>query len=121
MKELELFVLVSALAGLTAAIGSMAGAAVSHNSLFVGAIVGGVVGTYMAARVATLRRLIAQSEVKSTAIGGCVGFRVAAAFSVSDLHTPIIPILSAGLIAVGSLAGLAFQRRRKKGEDSVVK
>lgn len=120
MKKTELFVLVSALTGLAAALGSMAGASVSHNSLFVGAIVGGFVGTYIAARVATLRRLIAQSEVKSTAIGGCVGF-LAAAFSVSNLHTPIIPILSAGLIGVGSLTGLAFQRRRKNGKDSVAK
>ncbi len=114
MKQAVLFILVCALAGLVAALGSIVGAVVSHKSLFVGAIAGGLIGAYSAVWVAKFRRLITEPEVKSTAIGGCIGFLAAAAITVNNLHTPIIPILSTGLAGVGSLSGLALYRGRKK-------
>ncbi len=110
MRMAKLFVLSCGLAGLLAALGSMAGHAVGQ--LFAGGIVGGLLGSTAAAHSASRRGWIEREQFLPTAIGGGLGFLAAAALAVTNLHTPVIPILSTALVGIGAIAGSRMPVRR---------
>lgn len=113
LKRLVLFILVSGVAGLAAVLGSALGAANSHAVLFVGALLGGLVGICIAALLATKLRLTTTAEIRACIFGGSVGFLIAAAIAVANAHTPMVPILGVSLVGGGTLIALTIHRRRE--------
>ena len=115
MKPFRTFLAAWGLAGLGAVIGSILGNAAGKPGLFAGAIVGGLLGVAAAvAGLAKLRWLLPEDR-RGASIGGIVGFAVAAPIAVTNLHTPVIPVLICGLAGAGLLLGVGMARgwRRK--------
>ena len=110
LKSIPAFFAAWALAGLGAVVGSILGNAAGTPGLFAGAAVGGVVG--VAAAVAILAKVHWLSPVdrRGAFVGGIVGFAVAAPIAVTNLHTPVIPVLICGLVGVGLLLGVGVAR-----------
>ena len=111
MKQIKLFFFVSGLAGLAAVFGSMLGGAASHVGLFIGAVSGGLIGVFTALVLSKRLRLISPQDVGPGILGGCIGFVAAAGLAAANAHTPIIPIVSTGLVGLGVMAALAIRRR----------
>jgi hypothetical protein len=105
MKRVWLVLLTWWLAGLGAVAGSILGSGGGKRWLFVGAVIGGALGTISAAVLASRLRLIARQQVRGAAVGGLLGFAIAAPLAASNLHTPVIPVLSTALTGLGALLG----------------
>jgi hypothetical protein len=110
MKPLRVFLVSWALAGLGALVGSILGNSMGKAGLFAGAVVGGVAGVAVA--IAALVRLawLAQADRRGALVGGTIGFLIAAAIAVANLHTPITPVLVCGLSGAGALLGTGVAR-----------
>jgi hypothetical protein len=114
LKPIPAFLVTWALAGLGAVIGSILGNATGKPGLFAGAVLGGLVG--VGAAVAALSKLqwLPLEDRRSAFIGGVVGFAVAAPIAVTNLHTPLTPVLICGLAGVGLLLGIGVARGRRR-------
>ena len=110
LKPIPSFLAAWALAGLGAVIGSILGNAAGKTGLFAGAAVGGVVGVWAA--VGALRKLswLSAEDVRGAFVGGIAGFAVAVPIAVTNLHTPVTPVLICGLAGVGLLLGVGVAR-----------
>jgi hypothetical protein len=117
---LLLFLLVSAIDGPAIIGGSMLGAAVSRLGLFVGAVVGGLLGIVVAARAAVRLGLIPSHVWRATAAGGIIGFAIASAVlgapgdlvPFQDLALPVGPALCGAFVPLGAVIGSRDHRRR---------
>lgn len=105
MKRVWLVPMTWALAGVGAVVGSILGSRSGQRWLLGGAVLGGVIGTVSAACLASRLRLIVPQQVRGAAIGGLLGFGVAAPLAALNLHTPVVPILSSALTGLGALLG----------------
>lgn len=105
MNRVRLVLLTWVLAGIGAVVGSILGSGGGQRWLFVGAILGGALATLAAAWLASRLRLIAPQQVRGAAVGGLLGFAVAAPLAASSLHTPVLPVLSTALTGLGALLG----------------
>lgn len=110
LKPIPAFLTAWALAGLGAVVGSILGNAMEKPGLFVGAVVGGVVGVGAAVAALTKLQWLSSEDRQGAFVGGIVGFAVAAPIAVSNLHTPVIPVLICGLAGVGLLLGVGVAR-----------
>lgn len=91
-------------------IGSIIGHAAGKAGLFGGAVVGGVFGVGAAVIVVTKLQWLSPLDRRGAFVGGIVGFAVAAPIAVTNLHTPITPVLICGLAGVGLLLGVGVER-----------
>jgi hypothetical protein len=107
-----LFFLVCGITGAGAVLGSMLGNAFSQTALFVGAIIGGIVGVVLAGQLARRFKLIASQNYAFTVTGGILGFLLAALIAVNNLHTPVTPILSTSLVGLGAIAGSFLPQKK---------
>jgi hypothetical protein len=112
LKNLALFLIVSALDALCILLGSFVGHSVSSIGLFAGAISGGIVGVAAAVWLAARLHLLERASYGATFVGGLIGFVVAAVIAVKNLHGPLIPMASGGLIGLGAILGNAVSRNR---------
>jgi len=112
LKNLLLFLIVSALDALSILLGSFAGHSISSIGLFAGAISGGIVGVAAAVWLAARLHLLDGASYGATFLGGLIGFIVAAAIAVKNLQGPVIPIASVALIGLGATLGKAVSRKR---------
>jgi hypothetical protein len=112
LKNLALFLIVSALDALCILLGSFVGHSVSSIGLFAGAISGGIVGVAAAVWLAARLRLLDGASYGATLLGGLIGFIVAAVLAVKNLHEPVIPIASVALIGLGAILGKAVSGKR---------
>ena len=110
LKPIPVFLATWALAGLGAVVGSILGSAAGKPGLFAGAGVGGVFGVGAAVVVFTKLQWLAPEDRGGAFVGGIVGFAVAAPFAVTNLRTPITPVLTCGLAGVGLLLGVGVAR-----------
>jgi hypothetical protein len=110
LKPFALLITAWALAGLGAVIGSILGNAAGKLGLFVGAVIGGVVGVGAAVAVASKLHWLSTEDRGGALFGGLVGFAVAAPIAVTNLHTPVTPVLICGLAGVGFLMGVGVAR-----------
>jgi hypothetical protein len=98
------------LGGFGAVGASILGSAFGQAGLMTGAVLGGAAataaGVYLAVRLGWLP---AESR-RGSMIGGLAGFAVAAVVAVTNLHGPVIPVLSSGLIGTGVLIGSGVAR-----------
>lgn len=104
MKRIWLFLHTCVLGGVLAFLGSVLGNAFGDTGLFVGALLGGVLGVALAAWIGR-GRLFETEAFGRVVAGGVVGFGLAAGIATSNLHTPVIPLLSIGLIGAGAVLG----------------
>lgn len=111
MASLWLFVLSSFLGGLGGALGSIAGNSFGKTGLWIGGVVGGLLGAAGAVAIAKGRRWIAAEQFRATTVGAMVGFLAAAGVAVNTLSSPIGPILSSGLTGLGALIGARLSAR----------
>jgi hypothetical protein len=111
LKNILLFVIVCAFSGVCIFLGSVLGHGVGQRALFVGAIVGGVVGVAIAVWIARRFGLLAGASFSMTFVCGVVGFVIAAVIAVKNLHGPLIPMACVGLIGLGAVLGKTFSQR----------
>jgi hypothetical protein len=113
-----LFLLTCGMSGVLTVLGSIGGRAFGRTGLFVGAVVGGIVGIALAALIARWLRLIDHRTYLPTAIGGTIGYVLTAVIAVYNLDTPVVPILSVSLVGLGAVVGGVARRivaDRRKG------
>jgi len=110
VKTFPLFIAAWVLAGLGAVVGSVLGNGAGKTGLFAGAVIGGLVGIGAAVVIASKLRWLPGADRLAAFLGGSVGFAIASPIAVSNLHTPITPILICALAGVGSLLGLGVAR-----------
>ena len=118
LKNLLLFLIVSGLDAVCILLGSFMGHSIKGIGIFAGAIIGGIVGVAAAVWLAVLLRLLDRASYIGTFLGGLVGFILAAVIAVKNLHGPLIPMASVGLIGVGALLGKALSRRHAAKQAS---
>jgi hypothetical protein len=110
LKPIPAFLTAWGLAGLGAVLGSILGNAAGKPGLFAGAVVGGVVGVGAAVAALTKLQWLSPEDRRGAFVGGIVGFAVAAPIAVTNLHTPLIPVLICGLTGAGLLLGVGVAR-----------
>jgi hypothetical protein len=96
------------LSGAGAVAGSVIGSVVGPRWLLLGAVAGGVIGTVSAAYLASKFSLIRVDQLAATALGGLIGFWVAASVAVSNLHTPVVPVVCSCFTGVGAFLGALY-------------
>jgi len=111
LKNLLLFVIVSGMAAAFILFGSFMGHSISSIGLFAGAIIGGVVGVAAAVWVAVRLRVLDRASCVATFLGGVIGFILAAVIAIKNLHGPVIPMTSTGLIGLGAVLGKLVTRK----------
>jgi hypothetical protein len=109
-KPFVILLLSWAFAGIGAVLGSILGNSAGKTGLFAGAVVGGILG--VAAAVSTVTRLgwLPRVDRRGAFVGGACGFLIAAPFAATNLHTPITPVISCGLVGIGVLLGAGVAR-----------
>jgi hypothetical protein len=112
LKNLLLFLIVSALDAIGILLGSLMGHSFRSIGLFAGAIIGGVVGVAAAVWLAARLRLLGRASYAATFAGGLIGFVVAALIAVKNLRGPVIPMAAVGLIGLGALLGKIVSHKR---------
>jgi hypothetical protein len=112
LKNLLLFLIVSALDAIFILLGSFMGHSVRSIGLFAGAIIGGIVGVAAAVWLAARLRLLERASYTATFVGGLLGFVVAAVIAVKNLRGPVIPMAAVGLIGLGALLGKIVSHKR---------
>ena len=115
MRPIPVFLAAWALAGLGAMIGSVLGSAAGKPGLFVGAALGGIIAVGLAVVVVVKLRWLAAEDRRGALGGGILGFAIAAPNAVSNLHTPVLPILVCGLTGAGVLLGVGLARGWRRG------
>jgi hypothetical protein len=110
MKPYVVLLVTWALAGVGAVAGSILGNAAGKAGLFLGAFVGGVLGVLGAVFATTKLQWLPPLERGGALIGGICGFALATPIAVSNLHTPLTPVLSCSLAGLGVLIGAGLSR-----------
>lgn len=96
--------------GIAAAVGSMLGNAAGPRGLQVGAVAGGVVGLLGAVAAAKRLAWLPGEQVRGAFLGGLVGFAIAIPITLANMQTPIVPVMSCGLVGIGVLLGAGVAR-----------
>jgi hypothetical protein len=96
--------------GLGAMVGSMLGNAAGPRGLHAGAVAGGVLGLLGAVAVAKRLAWLPRGEIRGAFVGGVVGFALAIPITLTHMRTPVIPVLSCGLVGIGALLGAGIAR-----------
>jgi len=100
------------MSGVLSVLGSIGGRALGRSGLFVGAVLGGIVGIALAGLIARRLRLIDHRSYAPTVIGGTIGYVLAAMIAANNLERPVVPMLSVTVVGLGAVVG-GFARRRK--------
>jgi hypothetical protein len=112
LKTLLLFLIVSTLDAICILLGSFMGHSISSVGIFAGAIIGGIVGVAAAVWLASRLRLLEHASYGATFLGGLIGFILAAVIAGKNLHGPLIPMASVGLIGLGAILGKIVSHKR---------
>ena len=110
-KNTSLFLIVCFLSGVGTLVGSVLGHSVGGNGLFMGAIVGGSLGVLVSTWLAIRLNLIERSTYGAVAVSALTGFLLASLLAVTNLHTPIIPLISVALVGFGAIVGNTYVSR----------
>ena len=115
MKKLILFTEVCLVCGLFIVGFSMIGNKLSKpNGIFIGAIVGGLAGIFIASGIAIYFSLVSKSSFKSIIFYSILGFILAIKICFNNFHNPIVVVASTSLIGIGALVG-DYLKRKKEG------
>jgi hypothetical protein len=114
-KTLLLFLLVCFLSGVAAFLGSILGHALGKTGLYAGAILGGMLGVGVAAKIAVKRQMLDPKQFWPATIGGILGFLLAAIIATNNLSTPVVPLASILLIGLGAVLGAGTRQGKSIG------
>ncbi|WP_336514526.1 hypothetical protein [Pollutibacter soli] len=106
--------------GLLTFIGSVIGFAFGNTILFAGAFVGGAIGIFSSLAIAAKVKLIEQEHRQVLFLSGLVFFSIAVLFAVTNLGSPVIPLLSLLLVPVGIVAGMYILETTSR-EDNLLR
>ena len=96
--------------GLSAALGSILGNAAGPRGLQAGAVAGGILGLLGAVVVARKLGWLPRAQTGGAFLGGLVGFGAAIPITLTHMGSPVIPVLSCGLVGIGVLLGAGVAR-----------
>lgn len=96
--------------GVAAVVGSILGNAAGPRGLMVGAVAGGILGVIAAVGAARRFAWIPREETRGASLGGLAGFALAIPITLTYMQTPLIPVLSCGLVGIGVLLGAGMAR-----------
>ena len=112
-NNLKLFVGGCFLCGIFTFLGSVIGNGISQKGLFAGAIVGGVLGVFVLTFIFAKLKVVHRKSIIPTITWGTMAFGTASLFAVTNLNTPVIPLLSVVLVGLGCVIGSAFQLNKQ--------
>jgi hypothetical protein len=112
VKHRATLIAVWLLTGIGAVVGSILGGAGGKAWLFAGAIAGGALAALLAPRLCVRLGWMGVAQRGAASVGSVIGFLAAAPIAVTNLHTPVIPVLICSLAGVGALVGSGFVMRR---------
>jgi hypothetical protein len=110
-RTVSIFLLVCLFTGICIFLGSGFGNVVSERGLFVGAVIGGVLGVLGSVRMAIHGGWLEREAFGKSSVVGIIAFLLAAWIAMRNLDGPVIPVLSVGLVGVGVLIGRYWARR----------
>jgi hypothetical protein len=119
-NNLKLFVGGCILCGIFTFLGSAIGNAFSHNALFAGAIIGGVLGLVLMTLIFTSLKILNRNSVLPTIVWGSLCFGTASVFAVNNLNSPVIPLLSIFLVGFGCVIGNSFKLKKRQSKQLYV-
>jgi hypothetical protein len=93
------------LAGAGAVAGSIGGSLWGRAALLGGAIVGGASLAAVAASAGAHWLLARAGSRRRAALGGVIGFAIAAGIAILNLNTPVVPVAATSLAGFGALMG----------------
>lgn len=96
----------------------MLGNATGGRGLYFGAVVGGVLGVYLAVRLARRFGWIKTPQIRGTLLGGIAGFGVAVPITLTNMSSPVVPVLSCALAGVGALLGAHWAGKQASSGSS---
>lgn len=122
LKNLQLFITVCGVDGISILLGSIVGHKVldlivtgdpGNAGLFAGAILGGIVGIVAAVWLAVRAKLLDRASSRAAFLGGLLGFALAALIATRNLHGPLIPLASTALIGLGTILGKRISQKEQ--------
>ena len=114
MNKIFLFFTAIILSGAAAMGGSIAGAAAGKKGIWVGGIIGGLVGASISSWTAAKLGWISNSQRARTTIGTIIGFLIAATIAVNTLSSPLGPVASTVLAGLGAVIGAGRNPREEE-------
>jgi hypothetical protein len=114
VKAVSAILAVWLLSGAGAVGGSIVGNAAGKTGLFVCAFVGGLLAAAGAASFSARVGWIDATRRRHAMFGAMAGFALAAVIAVTNLHTPVIPVLATALAGVGAVLGGTLARSQEK-------
>jgi hypothetical protein len=99
------FILVWLVTGGGAVAGSILGAALGKPTLFVGAVLGGLLGSVFSVWIVKHLGWLSSREHRLATLGSMIGFFVAAPIAGLNLDGPVIPVLATALAGIGAVIG----------------
>lgn len=103
MNRILLFLTMCVLPGIGAVVGSILGNAFGKTGLFIGAVLGGLIGVTAATRISLWRGWISRDRGPAVQVAGLAGFIIAAIIAGNNLWTPLIPIASTWIIGIAAV------------------
>lgn len=113
-NNLIIFAGVNFVCGIAAFLGSIFGHAFSQAGVFIGAIIGGTTGIVLCTLFFVKRKMISAHQFFPAAIWSLIFFGAAVLFAVTNLNSPIIPLISLSFAGLGCIAGKSY--RLSKGQ-----
>jgi len=113
-RNIKLFSGVSLLCGIFTFLGSILGHAINQTTLFIGAGVGGVFGIIFSVLIFLKLKVVHRDSLFSTITWGIIFFGTASLFAVTNLNSPIIPLLSVLLVGLGCVIGNTFKLNKQQ-------
>ena len=111
-NKLIVFAGASFVCGTAGFLGSILGHAFSQAGVFAGAIIGGIIGLVSSILLFVQRKLIEANQFLPVVICGLLFFGVAILFALTNLNTPVIPLISLSFAGLGCIAGKSFRFSR---------
>ena len=117
MRKLKLFIEVSLICGLLIVGFSVVGTKLLRtNGIFIGAIIGGLIGIAIASKIAIYFSLVNKTSFKSIIGFSVLGFLLAIVICFYNFNNPIIVVMSTSLIGIGALIG-DYLNRKSESQD----
>jgi hypothetical protein len=83
------------------------------NGIFIGALIGGLVGIFIASGIAIYFSLAKKNSFKSIIFYCILGFILAIKICFNNFNNPIIVVASTSLIGIGALLGDYLKRKKE--------
>ncbi|SRR6266498_864013 len=118
-KSIIIFLSESFLCGLFTFIGSVLGHAFGQTSLFLGAMTGGFVGVILTTLMLCKTAFIKKDSFLIVILFGITSFLLASIFAVTNLNSPIIPLLGTLFVGVGCILGNSYATKKEQRKSNV--